>query len=423
MRVFTCTPVRFRGDEGFFARESGLFARSLQEVGVESMAVMPGPPIDGDAPDLIRTDPANLRSAQWWKSLQLDGMVLYSWASPRHTPVAQALRDAGVPTLVNMDTSGLVSPRANLTGWLEESLLKLAYSPLAHHQRVLAGIKLLADLVAAPTARRRLRHYEAARRVSVVTPLGVDWVRREATSLNRPDLAEKVAYLPHPQLPAFHYSGNPKERLVITVGRWRKADWGQKNPRLLLQSLVRFLQERPQWCAMIVGDGAPELTDALRIDLSSLGGRLEFIGRLPPTQLPALYGRARIGFWTSRWEGQQGTGAQALCCGCSVVSTGSLPNACFHHYVSGSSGRLAERAAAAELAGTLTREADSWDAGRRDAAAISRRWTAEFHGPHVARRALALLGLTEPDPAAGSTGAAPPPPPGSPGSGQMPPPS
>ncbi len=56
--------------------------RGFQAIGCESMAVMPGEPQDNDQADLIRTDYANLESAEWWKSHHLDGVVPYAWAYP-----------------------------------------------------------------------------------------------------------------------------------------------------------------------------------------------------------------------------------------------------------------------------------------------------------------------------------------------------
>lgn len=50
MRVFTCTPKPFIGNAGHFARESGLFSVGLNLIGVESRAIMPGPPMEDDDP-------------------------------------------------------------------------------------------------------------------------------------------------------------------------------------------------------------------------------------------------------------------------------------------------------------------------------------------------------------------------------------
>ena len=123
--------------------------------------------------------------------------------------------------------------------------------------------------------------------------------------------------------------------------------------------------------------------------------RLSFVEQVNHEELTDYLNLASVAFWSSRWEGQQGTGAQALCCGCSVVSHGSPLMSCFHHYVSRSSGRLAMRNHAEALADALELESESWDNGSRDPMKISSAWIPEFHATSVARRALHLLGLRD----------------------------
>ena len=79
MKWYTCTPVAFKGDHTFFSRDSGAFCKAFQRIGVESRAIMPTPAQEGDDPDLIRTEYANLKDAAWWKSLGIDGVILYAW--------------------------------------------------------------------------------------------------------------------------------------------------------------------------------------------------------------------------------------------------------------------------------------------------------------------------------------------------------
>lgn len=68
MKWYTCTPVPFKGDHTFFSRDSGAFCKAFQRIGLESRAIMPTPVQEGDDPDLIRTEYANLEDAAWWKS-------------------------------------------------------------------------------------------------------------------------------------------------------------------------------------------------------------------------------------------------------------------------------------------------------------------------------------------------------------------
>ncbi|MFI2795025.1 glycosyltransferase [Haloferula sp. A504] len=393
MRVFTCTPKRFVGDPSHFARESGLFSVGLSLIGVKSRAIMPGPPMDGDDPRLLRTDYSNLESKEWWESLKLDGLILYSWAAPRYNRIVEAASRAGIKVLANMDTSGVVSPLACRSEWLREAHVPVVHGDMNPLRKGVELAKLVVELATHRVSRGRLRHYAAASVISACTPHAAIWIPNEAIRLGRSDLAEKFVYLPHPQMKAFRYDGSIKEPLVISVGRWHQADWGQKNPRVLLKAYASFLEQMPGWKGMIVGAGASDLPRLLGFDVGRTSNRLSFLEHMPAAELPKLYQRARIGFWSSRWEGQQGTGAQALCCGCTVVAPFSAQNSCFRHYVSRASGRLAWRNEPSALALELVLEARAWEAGYRDPEQIGSAWSQEFHADAVAARALRELGL------------------------------
>lgn len=110
MKWYTCTPVSFKGDHTFFSRDSGAFCKAFQRIGVESRAIMPTPAQEGDDPDLIRTEYANLKDAAWWKSLGIDGVILYAWGMGKYLPIARAIHDAGIFLVVYMDSSGLFFP-------------------------------------------------------------------------------------------------------------------------------------------------------------------------------------------------------------------------------------------------------------------------------------------------------------------------
>lgn len=110
MKWYTCTPVSFKGDHTFFSRDSGAFCKAFQRIGVESRAIMPTPVQENDEPDLIRTEYANLEDPVWWKSLGIDGLILYGWGMGKYLPIARAIHEAGIFLVVYMDSSGLFFP-------------------------------------------------------------------------------------------------------------------------------------------------------------------------------------------------------------------------------------------------------------------------------------------------------------------------
>jgi len=393
MRVYTCTPVPFEGDGRFFTRDSGLFSRGLTRLGIESLPVMPEPSWKTDTNDLIRVPYNQLMNPGFWRSLRLDGLILYSWAAPRYLPIALAVQSAGIPFLVNIDSCGLVSRRANSRLWWRDLLpylIRKVNSPVEAARFV---SQFVDNFGVHRVARGRLKTYEAATIVGGVSPLATQWLRNEAHYFGKTHLLEKIRYLPHPQLQTFSYRGEQKENLVLSVARWEKEDWVQKNPKALLSALDRFLVAYPDWRACVIGCGASQLAD--RLGLGGLANlkRCDFIDFLQPDELVPFYNRAKISVWSSRSEGQIGTGAQALCCGCSVVAGNSGTLSCFHHYVSRESGRLALSMKAEALAESLQLEAQAWDNGERDPRRISRIWTEEFHEVNVASRGLTFLGI------------------------------
>ena len=341
-----------------------------------------------DAPDVLRASYKNLCDPEWWKSLYLDGLVLYSWAAPRYNAVARAVHLAGVRSVVYMDTHGLISPLGNPQAWW-----KFGWRPtwaLAGNSflKFYSFAKFLIDSSLLITARRRVRHLTSSHITTLPTRAGVTWMKQELAALGRSDLAEKVFYSPHPQKILFNYNHAPKENLVVSVARFRPEDWAQKRPDLLIKALNTFLKKKPDWKAIVVGNSASQLEKSLRLEPHK---NIQFLDYLAHEELVKLYQKAKIGFWTSLWEGQQGTAAQALCCGCSVVAPESPLNNCFGDYVSTSSGRLAVKATPQFLAESLFLEVDSWQEGARNPAEISAFAKELFHAPSVAKRILSMI--------------------------------
>lgn len=391
MRVYCCTPMNFLGDEAsFFSRESGLFCRTFQSLGHESKAIMLAPGFPQDAQDVLRAQYEDLCDPGWWSSLNLDGLVLYSWAAPRYNSIALAVCHAAIPTVVVLDTHGLTSRLGDASAWW-----KFAWKPgwaqaPGPLSKVFYLLKFCIDSCFLITARRRIRHLECCRAATMPTRMGVFWMKRELAGLGRFDLAEKIHYSPHPQKTIFRAGHNPKENLVLCAARFLPEDWPQKRPALLLEVLNRFLEIKPGWKAVVAGRGALNLAVSLGVQPHQ---NIKFFENLPHQELLSLYQRAKIGLWTSLWEGQQGTGAQALCCGCSVVAPGTPLNSCFADYVSESSGHLASGDSAPALLQALLSEVESWQDGSRDPLKISAFGGNIFYAGQAARRVLHLLSL------------------------------
>ncbi|MFZ9935709.1 MAG: glycosyltransferase family 4 protein [Luteolibacter sp.] len=390
MRIFTCTPVAFGGGPDFFARDSGLLCRGLQAIGVDSRAVMPGERRTQDEEDLIRTDYRNLESPEWWRSHQLDGVVLYAWGRPKFRKVAAAIRKAGVFLVLNQDSGGLVSPLAGFPGWLREQWIlggkgRDVSSWLRTLKLVFRGMSV-GLLVSDPL---RAAHLRQGAVIACVSPVAAAHYRRLCRVYGGNQLAGRVRVVPHPVETRFESGEMERSNRIVCVGRWQ--DVVQKRPRLLMDTIGRVLRDDPTVEVAIAGRPNDAMThwhgrlqdnERARVTLSGVMGRAELAG---------LLAGARVFYSPSAYESFGIAAAEALCSGCSVVAARSVSMSAFEWFVSENSGRLVERDNADGHCAALLAELRSWQNGERHPAAISRVWCGRLHADKVAEQLRGML--------------------------------
>ena len=387
LKWHTCTPVRFSGDTGFFARDSGLMSCGLSGLGIESRAVMPGPPMADDDPRLIRTEYGNLEDPVWWASHHLDGVVLYSWADPKYTKVASAIQEAGIRLVINMDSSGVLSI---WTDGLLYITLRLKYAMFLRG-RVKGFLyfccALTRSLLPWTVDLPRLRHMQAADLIGAVTPLAMAKIQRYATWFGYPDVARKVRLLHHPVSSYTAYQGEDKGKVIVALGRWTQNDL-VKRPRLLLAIIARLLGENAEYQVEIVGKYDHILADGIGALPIGHQQRVKLHGLLPNHEVAKVLARARISLCTSSNESFHIASAEALCAGCSVVALRS-PVIAFLKYVDDLHyATLAERDHAESYVDALHYEIGLWQAHARNPVEISAAWCAKLHAPAVAAEML-----------------------------------
>ena len=312
MRVFTCTPADFEGSAGFFERDSGLLCRGLRMLGIESRAVMIGPVRADDEMDLIRTEYANLERPSWWRSQELDGVVLYAWGAPRYRKIARALHDAGVFLVLNQDNGGLVSPLAGPVAWLAE-------------QRNLGGrdlgmvgwLRFMGLVIRGMTVGLaaidplRAQHLKFGDVIACVSPRAAEYYRRLCRIYGGERLAGRVTVLPHGVATGFRWSGGLKKRQIVCVGRWE--DVLQKRPGLLSAVVGRLLERDGGVTVAITGKPDQSLI-AWHAKLDGcVRDRVKVLGRVGRSELSGLMDESQIFYSPSAFESFGIAAAEALC--------------------------------------------------------------------------------------------------------------
>jgi len=359
---------------------------------MESRAVMPGPPQDGDEPDLIRTDFGNLESAAWWKSHQLDGVVLYAWGRPKYRKIARAIREAGIFLVLNQDNGGLVSPLAGPGEWWDEQWTLHGGEPCASIRQIVRGLTIGLGVIDP----LRAIHLHQGDIIACVSPGAAEFYQTLCRFYGGPSLANRIRVIPHPVEPSFRYPGEPKHRQVICVGRWDDAI--QKRPHLLMQVAGILVARDPDLRLKIVGNPTPEIRSwHARLDAEKQE-RIMLAGRLDRVALAAAMAESRIFYSPSAYESFGIAAAEALCCGCSVVAGKSVSMISFEWFTGENSGRLAEDQTPESHAAAILQELDAWDHHQRNADQISRTWSTRLHATHVATAILQESSIQQPTP-------------------------
>lgn len=388
LRIYTCTPIPFSGDHTFFSRDSGLCCRGLQSIGIESRAIMPYPAIDSDEADLIRTDYENLESVAWWRNLEIDGLIFYCWGDPRYTKIANAIRQAGIRLLINMDTGGLLTPvveRGNFYQALAASQVRRFGVALGN---VFALLKFLRLSIPQIKDLPRIQCLKNADVIAAISPIAQGRIQAYLRYYGEGSLADRVAMIPHPVNFHFQYGGQTKLNQVICVGRW---DDPQKDASLAVRSILLALQENPNYEAVFIGSGSERIHTELAKH-SVKHQRIKVIGIVKNKELVSYYLSSKISFCSSVFESGHIVSEEALCSGCSIVAPDSPSLPSMPYYVSKSSGQLGERNVQG-LAAALGKEIDAWDSGKRDPFRISADWREEVQVEKIALKMVTALGL------------------------------
>ncbi len=391
MRWFTCTPVAFGGGADFFARDSGLLSRGFRMVGVESMAVMPGERKPEDEADLIRTDFGNLESAEWWKSHGLDGVVLYAWGAPRFRHVARAIRESGAILILNQDSSGVISPLCGVSAWMAEQwTIRGGGTSPSSTLRAVAGIIMGASVGLLRTDPLRAAHLTQGHHIAALHPAAAENYRKLCQIYGGRDLANRVVILPHAVSPDLGFVENfPKiQNRIIAIGRWDDAI--QKRPGLLMETLGLLLSREEGVEVDIVGGGSEVFTPWLARLPADQTARVKVHGRLPHSGIRDLLRTASVYYCPSAYESFNIAAAEALCCGCSVVSADIPTMASFRWFAGTDSGTLARLDDAQSHAAAISQELAHWHSGNRIPEKISTHWSNILHADMVASKILEL---------------------------------
>ena len=358
-RIYTCTPVSFVADSVYWQRDTGLISRNLRCAGIESKCIMalPWHEDDVDAEHLIRVSLKELESPAWWKSQQLEGLVLYSWGLPKYTAVARAAHKAGIKIMLHLDRGVWIIPPWNpAVGWLPNVLRRLK----------MVFFNVLSN-----------RHLLYVDYISASKPL-IDLLRE--SKLYSSALNSRFREFACPVASHFVYDGTLKEERIVCVGRWSDDSVDEiKRPEFLRKVAECFVELCEHVPFEIYGRYGETMSRWYEALPEPKKARIKLMGPVPNEQLVAIYKRSMVCICPSRSEGTHIASAEALNCGASIV-VGPRPQlGVLHWYIDLGDGTIAAEDTPASMAQAIVDELNCWRRGERNPQKIAEAFNGNFH--------------------------------------------
>ncbi len=359
MTLLFSTPVVYDGDDARFLRRDGArFLPALAAHGDRGIKVVlaksdaaPRPA----SPDLRAATFREWCDPDFWKTFRADGALCYfGFSDRRFLPVVRAMRAAGLRLALKADSSfGLHRFPRHAAVWFRKCywVARQRHSPAAAFGKAMLD---MAKWIRGFDAGTMIPYLESFDALTVESPLAAENTRDWLLRHERPDLADRVAFLPHPVPDDFVFdpTRDTKENLVLAVAQ----DW--RNPRkggaILGGALDRFLANHPDWRATIVGSNA----DRVAARAPRTRSRIDLRPPQESVDLLPLYRSAKIFLTASGSEAAPNVVFESLACGCSVVFPPELLQLSWIR--DAGLGAMSGRRSPSALATSLDSEAAAW---------------------------------------------------------------
>jgi len=326
MKILAYTDLTISPNNLFWYRDLGLLTKAFRQSGHDAWLVVH--PAAGaaskvmsgsDGSPVLWARAREVRDPTWWRNQKPDLAILGLWTRPKYDPVRRAALSATRRVIERADSDGMRTASCGLRTYAQRrydyfrdrtcrwpAFLSIPASALYGS----------ASILATPWIESRLaRTLQVLPAVMVETPHATKCWQDLATRMGADP--NRIHCVPHPIQTDIFFSKPEihKKDQIISVGRWESY---QKDLPRLLRALKSFLQQNPEWSALVVGSGLLAVPQHERI---------RFLPPLPSRELAHHMRESKIFFSSSRYESFGLAAAEAKACGCLLVS----PSGCWLH--------------------------------------------------------------------------------------------
>lgn len=324
LKILLYSEIIVATDQLFWHRDLGLLAKGFRDLGHDACLVVhpehqaaSSPSPTTKTPPVIWASFSDVRNPDWWQGHKPDLIILGLWTRPKYDPIRRAALSATPRVIERADSDGLRT--ASSGGLRAYARRRYDYfrDRTVHWTPAFSvpasALYSLASILATPWIEARLaKTLKLLPGLTVETPRATELWKKLAAKLGADP--RRIHCIPHP-IQTDIFQPNPsiqKKKQIISVGRWESY---QKNFPLLLRTLVSFLNQHPDWSALVVGSGLPERPPHPLITFSK---------PLPCSQLALRMQESTLFLSASRYESFGLAAAEAAACGCTVLVPPSI---------------------------------------------------------------------------------------------------
>ena len=367
-------------------KDPGQIVMGLRDLGVQSeMITIDKPSLrEGNTSIPVRLlSKGQAADVEYWRSVPYDVMIAYTRL---YSEIASTLKEAGKTVLVKADTDGRrifpVYPRdmSYYTYKKATEKVKIFYK---RFKRRLEGQR---------RANQLAEHIKLADGVVVESPQACANLSYILSYWEMPELIKKIFVIPNPVSNSFSSTSlQVKNKLIVAVGEWdgRVGNSYIKNTDTMVNVLCRFLIQRPDYEAVVIGRGDAIVRKFAERWSSRHKINFHITGFIPNSEVAQYLGKAQVLFMPSLYESFGIAAAEALCKGCSLV--GSPIESFYFLAKGGSTGTLAPDFTEEAYLGALSADICKWERGCYSPQEISSLWYSTCNRKAIAEDFLRVI--------------------------------
>jgi glycosyltransferase involved in cell wall biosynthesis len=327
---------------------------------------------------LIQKTLNELETEQFWSKCDSDVILAYTWLSPPYTSLVEKMKLGGKKILIKSDSNGRVEYPFQ-PDYLRAPLLeRLTIRDIVRNIWERLPFKFLHS----KSTTQIIKQIELSDGVIVESPDALSNLNYFLTTWGRQDLIKKTYFVPDPVTPDFIDAEiGTKENIVVSYGRWD--DFRQKNTAVMVETIVKFLEERPDYTSIIFGTGKGMIQNLTKNIFKDIADRMRVLGFVERDRIKQILSSARMFFIPSRWESFGLAAGESLCMGCSVVAT---PVESLRYLtMQGFSGTVSSTFSKNAPLAALIQDSTKWENGYYEPDKIATFWRAKLNRKSVAK--------------------------------------